>query len=118
MLAVRLIPAAVSRLWAMAFPGERRAHARQYAPTQQLTLKIEGRRCVTVDWSLGGAKLERYHRPLQRGDLLEGRIGGIRGVKGEFVANVVRVDEDGEVGLQWREMTTSTFVALSSVTRY
>ena len=118
MLADRLIPAAVSRLWAMAFPGERRVHQRRYGPTQQLTLKVDGRRYVTVDWSLGGAKLARDHRPLERGELLEGRIGGIRGVKGEFVANVVRAGEDGEIALQWREMTTSTFVALSSVARY
>ena len=118
MLAVRFIPSAVSRLWAMAFPGERRAHPRKYGPAQQLTLKIDGHRYVTVDWSLGGARLEHYHRPLKRGDVLEGRLSGIRGVKGEFVANVVRINEDGEVALQWREMTTSTFVALSSVPRY
>ena len=116
MLAVPMIPAAVARLWT-AFSGVRRQEGK-YAARKQLTLKIEGRRYRTVDWTLGGAKLDGFPQPLQRGHKLEGRIGGIRGVKGEFCAKVVQVSDKGEVALQWDEMSSSCFAALATVPRY
>ena len=114
MLAVSVIPAVVARFRSIASSLQQRKCARR----QQLTLKIEGRRYVTTDWSLGGAKLGRFDQPLKRGTLLEGRIGGIRGVKGKFLARVMHVNEQGEVALQWDEMSSSCYAALATVPRY
>jgi hypothetical protein len=118
MLAVSVFPAVVARFRSLASSLERRSQQRKYGPRKQLTLKIEGRRYVTTDWSLGGAKLGGFDQPPKRGTLLEGRLGGIRGVKGEFLAKVMHVNDNGEVALQWDEMSSSCYAALATVPRY
>ena len=97
---------------------ERRQHER--SGRQRLRLEFRGLRVRTVDWSLGGCLLPALDPPLQPrvrvGDTFEGRISGIGlGNTGDFSADVVRVTEDGEIGLRWLELDSHVFLALSSL---
>lgn len=95
-------------------PAERRQHVRHAGPA--LTLKIEGARYQTLDWSLGGCKIPRFGRALSTGDRLAGKVVGVRGAgSGEFLAEVVHVSEEFGIGLRWVEIATATFQALRAV---
>lgn len=93
--------------------AERRRYQRiELSP---LKLKIDGKRYNTVDWSLGGFKIGRYHVPLASGDKVSGRITLEHGASGEFVAEVVGVREDGEVAFRLVEITPSIFLAMGGI---
>lgn len=94
--------------------AERRRFVRH--ATSALTLKIEGQRIKTLDWSLGGCKIAGFHRPLRRGDRLQGRIAAVGGARsGEFLAEVMYVSEEIGIGLSWIEIASATFHALRRV---
>jgi hypothetical protein len=81
--------------------------------TPSLTLKIDGRRLRTLDWSLGGCRIPALPRPLRRGDRLSGRIAAIGGARsGAFLAEVMYVSEELGTGLCWVEMDTDLYHAL------
>jgi hypothetical protein len=108
----QLLRRALAR-WPFPWPriGERRRFVRHSLPA--LRLKIEGQRLETLDWSLGGCKIAGFHRPLSRGDQLQGRIAAIGGERsGEFLAEVMYVSEEIGIGLCWVEMASATYHAL------
>ena len=94
--------------------AEMRRHARQFGE-HQLRLKIEGKSHATVNWSCGGFALDGFHRELTRGEAIEGRItAGIARVKDRhFEGRVVRVPEHGYIGVQFTEISTAAFRALT-----
>ena len=93
---------------------ERRRHPR--VEGRPLALRIDGRKYKTLNWSLGGFKISGYHAEMEPGDKIEGTIGPVAGVgPGPFVAEVVRVTEDGEVGLRLLEVLPAVFVAMSGM---
>ena len=94
--------------------AELRTHAREFGD-HQLKLRIEGKTHMTTNWSCGGFALDGFHRPLARGDSFEGKIaGGISRVKDRhFEARVMRVPEHGHIGVQFTEISTDAFRALS-----
>jgi hypothetical protein len=97
---------------------DRRRHPR--SRRQTLRIEYSGRKVRTLDWSLGGCLLPPpdppMDPPLRAGDTLEGRISAIGlGNSGEFVADVVRVTKDGEIGLRWLELESHVFLTLSGL---
>ncbi len=97
---------------------DRRRHARSSGPS--LRIQISDRKMRTLDWSLGGCKLPPFDPPmdppLRTGVTIEGRISGIGlGNSGNFMADVVRISKDGEIGLRWLELDSHVFLALSGL---
>ena len=95
---------------------ERRRHPRLREPV--MTLVVGGRKLKTVDWSLGGCLVvaaEVGPGPFRVGDRIEGKLRLPRVPQGDFIAEVVRQTDKGELGLRWLEVTGSTFLALSAV---
>jgi len=87
----------------LAVAHERRQDPRYEVPT--LTL-VAGPDCLTaLDWSIGGTRVKQPERKLKPYDRLVGRLclAGERRT-GDFVAEVARLTEAGEVGLRWLEL--------------
>ena len=75
---------------------ERRQHSRHVAP--RLTLRFEGRNYKTTDWSLGGFRISGFHRPVLRGEPLDGSVVTWFGLKREaFKAGIIRMSPEGDV---------------------
>ncbi len=95
-------------------PKDRRKHARIAAPS--LELKIDGRKYQTLDWSLGGLRINGFHADVKPRDRLSGTIAGVGGGgPGEFVAEVLRVSENGDVSLRLLEIAPATFLAMGGL---
>ncbi len=99
------------------FSRDRRQHERHRRPS--IRVRYHDRRVQAVDWSLGGCLLPApeppFEPPLRIGDSFEGEISGIGlGNSGDFMAEVVRITEDGELGLRWLELDSYVFMALSA----
>ncbi len=78
---------------------DRRCHARNVQ--QPFGLKINGCRCKTRNWSLGGFRIVGNHVEFKVGDRLDGEIGPVGdGGEGTFSAVVAHVTDDGEVGFK------------------
>jgi hypothetical protein len=102
----------ISNLWTGA---DRRAHPRRRDPA--ITLVVDGRRIETVDWSLGGCNLvatEVGAGPFRPRDTITGTLRLARVPDGQFVAEIARLTDDGELGLRWLEISTATFAAMSA----
>ncbi|MFP6730115.1 MAG: PilZ domain-containing protein [Alphaproteobacteria bacterium] len=83
-------------------PGrrERRQHARHIAP--RLTLRFEGHNYKTTDWSIGGFRIRDFHRPVRRGEPLEGSVVTWLGLSHEaFKADVLRIGPEGEIACRF-----------------
>lgn len=94
--------------------GERRAHAREYR--RKLVLKTDRGKFETLDWSLGGCRIGPIEPRPKVGDEFSGVITGIGlANRGEFLAEVVRLGKNGEIGLRWLEMDPHTFMSLSGL---
>jgi hypothetical protein len=93
-----------------------RQHQRHFDKAQ-LTLRIQKKTYKTLDWSVGGFRINMADTRPQRGDILEGEIiKGIRGIKDKMVAaRVARVNDNGDVGLQITEISHEAFGALSEL---
>lgn len=91
---------------------ERRQHPRTTSPL--LTVKFEGQKYKTVDWSLGGCRIHAPAAQLKLTQRVAGRVwlAGAEG-RGEFVAEIVRVDRDGHVALRWLEISPHIFAAMN-----
>jgi hypothetical protein len=93
---------------------ERRQHPRLREPA--ITLVVGGRKIRTVDWSLGGCLVVAEHvgpGPHRVGDQVGGKLRLAKVPQGEFLAEVVRQTDKGELGLRWLEITASTFMAIT-----
>ena len=101
------------RLLSYLWRQDRRRYVRIVNPP--LRLRIDGKRYDTVDWSLGGFKIRRYHRGLSAGDQIQGEIRFDTVKPGEFVAEVIQVQASGDIGLRLLEITPATFLAMSGV---
>ena len=91
---------------------ERRRHRRIYG--RPIKVVLEDQSYKTLDWSLGGFRINKYHRELKRGERLSGVIGPFARVKsGECVVEVVRVAENGDIGAKFVEIAPKIFVAMA-----
>lgn len=90
---------------------ERRQHARTGSPL--LKLKFDGEKYKALDWSLGGCRIRVPGHGFQLTQRIAGRVW-LDGAdnRGEFVAEVVRLEADGEVALRWLELSPHIFVAM------
>lgn len=93
---------------------DRRHHRRVY--DRPIKVRVEGRRYDTLDWSLSGFRINDYHRTLEYGDRLSGTIGPLDGIKaGDFVVEVVRTTDNGDVGVRFIEISSEIFLAMSGL---
>src|SRR5713226_8140350 len=106
----------IARFFSSLWSGvERRQHPRLREPA--ITLVIEGRKVKTIDWSLGGCLIVAADLgPPSRhvGEKLGGTLRLAKVPKGEFMAEVVRKTDRGELGLRWLEFTGATFLGMTS----
>ncbi len=92
---------------------DRRRHARNTATV--LELRIDGHKYETIDWSLGGFRFSGFHKDVRRRDNISGTIGGVGAGPGEFVAEVMRVSDNGDVSVRLLEITPATFLAMGGL---
>ena len=92
---------------------DRRQHLRTDHP--RLVMEMDGKRYTTMDWSLGGFRLERYHIELRPGDHIMGSVAFGSNPSGEFVAEMIGVGEDGSIGLRLMEISPAVFVAMAGL---
>ncbi len=91
--------------------SERREHPRIAGPL--LTLKFGGGKYKSVDWSLGGCRIAAANGQFQLRQQISGRIKIAGGDgRGDFTAEIVRVDADGHVSLRWLEISPHIFVTM------
>jgi len=90
---------------------ERRKHRRTGTPP--LALRVGGQKYRALDWSLGGCRINDGTSRFRLKQQVEGRLD-LEGpeARGEFIAEVVRVGDNGDVGLRWLELPPDLFVAL------
>jgi len=94
--------------------ADRRHHRRVY--DRPIKLQMENRPYDTLDWSLGGFRINGFHRPVEVGERLPGNIGPVDGVKvGDFVVEVVRTTDDGDMGVRFVEISSEIFLAMSGL---
>jgi hypothetical protein len=94
--------------------GERRQHPRISRPA--MTVKVNGRSYLALDWSLGGCRLKAGVGEFQ----VKQRVTGSVRLEafddtGVFAAEVVRLNPDGDVGLRWVEISPVLFQAMRPV---
>ena len=93
---------------------DRRSHRHVY--DRPIKVRVEGNKYETLDWSLGGFRIKGYHRTLEIGERLSGKIGPVDGIKaGDFVVDVVRTSDDGDVGVRFIEISSEIFLAMSGL---
>ena len=91
---------------------ERRRHPRYKIP--RLVLRIEKQKYRTRDWSLGGFRLNAFHRPVESGEQLQGVATTWTGLFREpFDADVVRSGGEGEVRCKFLERPKALLEALT-----
>jgi hypothetical protein len=91
--------------------ADRRQHPRKDGPL--LTLKFGGEKYKSVDWSLGGCRIQTPPGHLRANQQVTGRIH-IAGAseRGKFVAEIVRIDAAGQASLRWLEMSPHIFLTM------
>lgn len=93
---------------------EKRRHRRHVSPP--LTLHFEGHRYRTRDWSIGGFRLDAFHRPLKPGDTLQGSVKTLFGLASEdFEADVVRPIAEGGYGCRFLTLPRAVLGAAGRV---
>jgi hypothetical protein len=91
--------------------GERRQHPRTNRPA--MTVKIDGRSYLALDWSLGGCRLKADPNDFKVKQRVTGRVRlESFDDHGVFAAEVVRLNPDGDVGLRWLEISPVMFQAM------
>jgi hypothetical protein len=92
---------------------ERRGSNRHQS--EALTISVEGCTYKTHDWSLGGFRLENFHRDLRVGDRLNGTIRVSRWAPpGEFTAEIMHVGTERMFGARLLDISSRTFASLAS----
>lgn len=92
-------------------PGaEKRRHPRYTYP--RLRLIIEGRRYKTRNWSLGGFRVDRFHRPLGKFERMTGELRVPGGSKTTFFGEVAWTNDDNDFGLRLTELDSQVFAEL------
>src|SRR5258708_37708394 len=78
-----------------------------------LALRVGGQKYRALDWSLGGCRINDGTSRFRLKQQVEGRLD-LEGpeARGEFIAEVVRVGDNGDVGLRWLEFPPDLFVAV------
>lgn len=95
-------------------PSDRRRNSRIY--DRPLKVRVEGKTYKTHDWSLGGFRIKHYHRHLEVGERISGKISLPRGPKaGDIVVEVMRATDNGDVGVRFLEITPRIFVAMGGL---
>jgi hypothetical protein len=89
---------------------ERRKHRRTDKPP--LALRVAGQMYRALDWSLGGCRINDDTSRFRVKQQIEGRLDLNGPGRGEFVAEVVRVGTNGDVGLRWVELPPDLFIAM------
>jgi hypothetical protein len=102
----------MSELLRIPWKRERRHHPRFSSPT--LTLVAGPKRFSTLDWSLSGCRIAQPASLLRFHDRVDGTLF-IEGENrdGEFLAEVTRRNESGDVGLRWLTLTGSITAAMA-----
>ena len=79
-------------------------------------MRIDGHTYETLDWSLGGFRVNSFHQNLNRRDKISGTIVGLGATgRGDFVAEVMRVSENGDVSVRLLEIAPATFLAMGGL---
>ncbi len=95
-------------------PKDRRHHARVATPSIALT--IDDRHYETLDWSLGGFRLGGFRADVKPRDRISGTVGSVGDAgPGEFVAEVMRVAENGDISVRLLEISPATFLAMGGL---
>ena len=83
----------------------------------QLTIRIEKIKYKTIDWSIGGFRINMPEATVTKGDVIDGEIvGGIRRVKDRKISmRVARIKDNGDVGFQITELSHEAFSALNEL---
>lgn len=93
---------------------DRRHHRRIY--DRPIEVEVEGKHYDTLDWSLGGFRINGYHRLLEIGERLSGKIGPVDGIRpGDFIVEIIRTTDDGDVGVRFIEISAEIFLAMSGL---
>tara|TARA_R110002167_G_scaffold14954_4_gene60205 strand:- start:296 stop:634 length:339 start_codon:yes stop_codon:yes gene_type:complete len=91
---------------------DRREHERSSG--QSIKLRFAGSKYQSLDWSLGGCRIQDPPDRYKVGDMVEGTISGIGfSHSGEFLAEFVWRRENGQAGLRWLELEPHVFERLS-----
>jgi hypothetical protein len=92
---------------------ERRSSNRNQG--EALTISVEGCTYKTHDWSLGGFRLDGFHRDLRIGDRITGTIRVSRWAPpGDFTAEVMHTGVDRMFGARLIDISSRTFAAMAS----
>lgn len=89
---------------------QRRKHTRFIEPRLRLTL--DGAAYATHDWSLGGFRIIDFHRAVEPGEELGGRVDDANGTSGPFHARCVWSD-GRQCGFQFLELDKQVTDALT-----
>jgi hypothetical protein len=91
---------------------ERRQNTRFSMPT--VTLVSGADRFETLDWSVSGCRIVQPSASLKFRDRIEGSIF-LEGEErhGEFVAEVMRLTAEGDIGLRWIELSSPVMSAMT-----
>src|SRR5262249_49082640 len=82
-------------------------------PLPPLTIVLAGTEYTTVNWSLGGFLLAGFAGKAVIGQRLAGTLRVYQGTKDvAFNATVVRVDDAGQIGVQFTNLTDETVTML------
>lgn len=94
--------------------SDRRQNSRIY--DRPLKVRVEGKTYKTLDWSLGGFRIKGYHRHLEVGERISGKVSLPHGASaGDIVIEIMRVTDDSDVGVRFLEITPRTFVAMGGL---
>lgn len=104
----------LSTLFKRAPKNDRRENRRIY--DRPLKVRVEGKTYKTLDWSLGGFRIKGYHRPLEVGERIPGKVDVPHGARaGDIVVEIMRATDDGDVGVRFLEITPKSFVAMAGL---
>ena len=92
---------------------DRRAHVRYQVP--RLTITHDGVNYRTIDWSLGGFKLDQFRATLQVGTKLDGEIRLEGSEKGVFSAEIVEIGDSGTISARFLAITPGVFLAMGGL---
>ena len=99
---------------AVRYPWSRERRQTQRFSLPAVTLVSGPDRFETIDWSVSGCRITQPSAALKFRDRIEGTIF-LEGEQrhGAFVAEVMRLTADGDVGLRWLEVSPPVMSAMN-----